>query len=218
MKLVPKKAYVLARKVLPDISPDFADFYHLPDDHRSAGFFSCTNDDVAFVAADDATKKANITVRLASTYYGGMNGSWSNNGGAIFVLMSGPRVEDVRSGLRYASDFIENQCALANFDSIPAFGFYAQCVPRVGHYYSELLGIPENSAYAYLLGPPAEANVALDLAIKAGDVTLVKYWYPPAKVNSSGGIIYGSEPACQAATQAFIRGLHDAFLTPIDPL
>ena len=216
MKLFHKHAHILAQRIIADISPAYAECWRLPEGHRNVAFFSCDNDDVAFVAADDATKKANVTIQSASTFFGGMKGSWSRNGGCVFVLMSGPRIEDVRSGMAYVNDFIENKCAMANFDGIPQFGFYAQCIPRVGSYYSKLFNIPEGSAYAYLLGPPVEANYALDQALKSGEVTLARYWYPPAKVNSSGGIVYGSESACKAATESFIRGLHDAFEHPLD--
>lgn len=216
MKLVKKPVHVLAQKIIADIRPEFAAYYNLPADHRNVAVFSADNDDAAFVAADDATKKADILVQHASATYAGMKGGWSRYGGCVYVLMSGPRIEDVRTGLRYVNDFINNQSALANFDGIAAFGFYAQCIPRVGSYYGNMLGIPSDSAYAYLLGPPIEANYALDKALKSGDVILARYWYPPAKVNSSGGIIYGTESACKAATQAFIEGLHYAFEHPLD--
>ena len=116
----------------------------------------------------------------------------------------------------YVNDFVKTHCALANFDGITQFGFYAQYISRVGTYYSNLCNIPMGSAYAYLLGPPVEANYALDRALKSGEVKLARYWYPPAKVNSSGGIVYGTESACRAATDAFISALHDAFLRPTD--
>ncbi len=215
MKIVWKEAHVIAQKIIADISPAFAKCYNLPEDHKNVAFFSCTNDDVAFIAADDATKKANVTVRHAATFYGGTKGSWSRYGGCVFVIMSGPRVEDVKNGLSYVNDFVENHCELGHFDGIPAFSVYAQCVPRVGTYYRDLLGIPEGSAYAYLLGPSTESNYALDQALKSGDVKLARYWYPPAKINSSGGIIYGSEAACRAAKEAFVQGLHYAFENPL---
>lgn len=216
MKLIKKPAHVLAQKIIADIRPEFAACYNIPEHHRNVAIFSCDNDDVAFVAADDATKKADILVHHASTFYVGMKGSWAKYGGCVFVLLSGPKVEDVRSGLRYVNDFVENQCALATFDGIAKFNCYAQCIPRVGTYYGNMLNIPADSAYAYLLGPPIEANYALDKALKSGEVKLARYWYPPAKVNSSGGIIYGTESACRSATEAFIQGLHYAFENPLE--
>ncbi len=215
MKRVHLQAHMIAQKVLADVSPQFARCYRLPEGHRNVAFFSVDNDDVAFVAADDATKKANIAIQRAQATFGGLKGSWSKLAGCVFVLMSGPRIEDVKNGLMYVNDFIENHCAMGNFDGIPQFNYYAQCIPRVGSYYRDLYDIPENSAYAYLLGPPVEANYALDQAMKSGDVKLAEYFYPPAKVNSGGGIIYGTESACRAATETFINALHDAFLKPL---
>ena len=86
---------------------------------------------------DDASKKANIKLIHAETYYGGTTCSWSKYGGSVFVLFSGPKVEDVKSGLRYVRDFIENHSELCNFDGDEGTAFYAQTIPRPGKYFQE---------------------------------------------------------------------------------
>jgi ethanolamine utilization protein EutL len=216
MKIEKMKVNMLSQKLIANVSPELARIYQIPEDHQSAAFFSVDNDDVAYLAIDDATKKANIKVIHAETFYGGSMCSWSKYGGGVFVLFSGPKVSDVRSGLAYVKDFIENQSQLCNFDGDEGTSFYAQCVPRCGKYFGELCNMEPGTSYAYLVGGPIETNYALDKALKAGQVKIVKYWCPPSHANSSGAVVSGTESACRAATQAFIEALAFATAHPME--
>lgn len=62
-------------------------------------------------------------------------------------------------------------------------------------------------ALAYLIAPPAEALVGLDAAMKASDVELCKYFAPPTETNFSGGLLRGTQSACQAACDAFAEAV-----------
>lgn len=216
MEIVKMKVNMLSQKVIANVSPEFSRIYNLPKGHQNVGIFSVDNDDVGYLAVDDATKKANIKVIHGETFYGGSLCSWSKYGGGVFILFSAPKITDIKSGLAYVKDYIENHSALYNFDGDEGTAFYAQCVPRVGKYYSELCGIPEGTSYAYLVGGPIETNYALDKAIKAGDTKIAKYWYPPSHANSSGAILAGTESACRSACQAFIDGLAYAVKNPMN--
>ena len=101
MKIVKMETHMLSQKVIANVTPEFARVYNIPEGHTSGGFFSADNDDIGYLAVDDASKKANIKLIHAETYYGGTTCSWSKYGGSVFVLFSGPKVEDVKSGLRY---------------------------------------------------------------------------------------------------------------------
>ena len=101
MNIVKMKAHMLSQKLIANVSPALAKAYHLPEGHQSMAFFSTDNDDIAYLAADDASKKANIKVIHIDTFYGGQTCSWSKSGGSVFALISGPKVSDVRSGLAY---------------------------------------------------------------------------------------------------------------------
>ena len=216
MKIVKLKPRVLSQKLIANVTPELAKAYNIPEDHHSIGFFATDNDDIAYLAADDATKKANIKVIHAQTYYGGQLCSWSRYGGSVFVLISGPKVQDVRSALGYINDFVENQADLYNFDGDEGTSFYAGCVPRVGKYYREIFNIPEGMSYAYLVGGPIETNFALDKALKSSDTKIAHYWYPPSHANSSGAVLYGTESACRAAVKTFIDTLKAATSHPLD--
>lgn len=211
MEKVKMKVHMMSQKIIANVSLEYAKAFHLPEGHQSVGFFSTDNDDIAYLAADDATKKANIKVNHAETFYGGSKCAWSRYGGTVFAMFSGPKVADVKSGMAYIRDFIETQAHLFNFDGDPGTAFYAQYIPRTGKYFSEWLGIKEGMAYAYLVGGPIETNYALDKALKASDTKVAKFWMPPSHANSSGAILTGTESACRAATESFIEAL--AFAT-----
>ena len=204
MKIVKMETHMLSQKVIANVTAEFARVYNIPEGHTSVGFFSTDNDDIGYLAVDDASKKANIKLIHAQTYYGGSICSWSKYGGSVFVLFSGPKVEDVKSGLRYIKDFIENHSELCNFDGDEGTAFYAQTIPRPGE------------SYAYLVGGPIETNYALDKALKAGNTRVARYWYPPSHANSSGAVLAGTESACRAATTAFIEALEYAIKNPLE--
>lgn len=207
---------MISQKLIANVTPEMARIYEIPEEHQSVAFFSTDNDDVAYLAADDASKKANIKVVHAETFYSGLRGSWSKYGGSVFVMISGPKVSDVKSGLAYIRDFIENRSELCNFDGDEGTAFYAQCIPKSGKFFKEFCDLEEGSAYAYLVGGPIETNYALDKALKAGNTKIARYWYPPSHANSSGAVLTGTESACRAATQAFVEALRFATEHPME--
>ena len=171
MKIVKMETHMLSQKVIANVTPEFARVYNIPEGHTSVGFFSADNDDIGYLAVDDASKKANIKLIHAETYYGGTTCSWSKYGGSVFVLFSGPKVEDVKSGLRYVRDFIENHSELCNFDGDEGTAFYAQTIPRPGKYFQEWCELKPGESYAYLVGGPIETNYALDKALRVEELT-----------------------------------------------
>ena len=214
MNAVHLKVKITGQKIIPHVSDEFAESYHLPEGHNSVAFFSADNDDAAYIAADDATKKARIKVVHAETFYGGKVASWSKNGGSILVLISGPRVEDVRSGLMYINDFISRQSELYCFDGDERTEFYAQTIAKSGKYFSERFGVEEGQPYCYLFGNPIESAYAIDKALRAGKTLMTRYWMPPSVSNSCGAVLSGTESACKTAVQAYIEALRYATENP----
>ena len=70
MKIVKMETHMLSQKVIANVTPEFARVYNIPEGHTSVGFFSADNDDIGYLAVDDASKKANIKLIHAETYYG----------------------------------------------------------------------------------------------------------------------------------------------------
>ena len=71
MKIVKMETHMLSQKVIANVTAEFARVYNIPEGHTSVGFFSTDNDDIGYLAVDDASKKANIKLIHAQTYYGG---------------------------------------------------------------------------------------------------------------------------------------------------
>ncbi|WP_070000598.1 ethanolamine utilization microcompartment protein EutL [Cellulosilyticum sp. I15G10I2] len=194
---------VLAVKVIPNVSASLAEEWKLPEGHRSIGFLTTDSDDVGYTALDEATKKADVKVVLAKSFYAGAANASQKFSGEFIGMLSGSNPAEVKSGLNAAIEFINNDACFYSANDDDSVVYYAQCISRTGSYLSEAAGIPEGQPIAYLIAPPLEATYALDAALKAADVKLVKYFEPPSETNFSGGFMTGSQSACKAACEAF---------------
>ena len=67
MKIVKMETHMLSQKVIANVTAEFARVYNIPEGHTSVGFFSTDNDDIGYLAVDDASKKANIKLIHAQT-------------------------------------------------------------------------------------------------------------------------------------------------------
>ena len=196
-------AHVVMEKIIPRITEEYRKLYDIPEDHESMAVFSADCEDVMWLAVDDATKKAKIKVIQIETVYGGVDHSWSRYGGEITAIISGEKVADVKSGLHYAKDYIENKSGNYRLNEDGTLGYYVDYVPRIGKYYQESLGLSEGTSIAYLVSAPVESMYGLDKALKAADVTLTAFFGPPSETNFGGGLLTGSQSACKAACEAF---------------
>ena len=131
---------VTMQKVVPHVTDRYRKLWEIPETHRSVGFIACDNEDVMWLALDDATKKAKIEIVHAETVYGGVDYSWSRYGGEITAVLSGENVSDVQNGLRYTKEYIENKAAIYMLDEEGTLGYYADWIPRAGRYYQKKLG------------------------------------------------------------------------------
>jgi ethanolamine utilization protein EutL len=199
----PLKTKVLAAKIIPAVSPALAEKWNLPKGHRSVGFLTTDCDDVGYVAVDEATKKADVTVVLAKSFYAGAGNATQKYSGEFIAIMSGPNPAEVRSGLNAAIDTIENDACFYSANEDDTVAYFAHCISRTGSYLSGAASIPEGDAIGYLIAPPLEATYALDVALKSAEVSLVAYFEPPSETNFSGGYVTGSQSACKAACEAF---------------
>ena len=76
-------------------------------------------------------------------------------------------------------------------------------------------GIRPGSALAYLIAPPLEAMYAMDAALKAADVKLCKLYAPPSETNFGGGLLSGTQSACEAACGAFAEAVKEVAARPV---
>lgn len=194
---------ILSVKLIPNVSPDLAKSLELKDGHRSLGIVTTDCDDVSYTALDEATKKADVEVAYASSFYGGAANANTQLAGEFIGILSGPNPAEVKSGIDAAIDFMENDAHFENANEEGTIVYFAHCISRTGSYLSKMGGIEEGRAMAYLIAPPLESMYALDAALKAADVELVTFYGPPTETNFGGGLLTGSQSACVAACNAF---------------
>ena len=203
MRNDPIKVTVLSVKLIPNVDDSLREHFKMPEGHRSLGMITTDCDDVGYTALDEATKKAEVTVAYARSFYGGAANANTKLAGEFIGILSGPTPAEVRSGLNAAIDFIENDACFYSANDEDSIAYYAHCVSRSGSYLSGIANVPEGAAIAYLIAPPIEAMYALDAALKAADVQMAAFYGPPSETNFGGGLLTGSQSACKAACDAF---------------
>lgn len=194
---------VLSVKMIPNVDPDMIKELKLPEGHRSIGMITTDCDDVGYTAIDEATKKADVKVAYAKSFYGGAANANTKLAGEFIGILSGPNPAEVKSGVNAAIEFIENDACFYSANEDDSIAYYAHCVSRTGSFLSDMGEIPEGEAMAYLIAPPIEAMYALDAALKAADVKMACFFGPPSETNFGGGLLTGSQSACKAACEAF---------------
>lgn len=207
MRNDPVRASVLSVKIIPNVSPELAKELNLGQGHRSIGILTADSDDVTYTALDEATKKADVKVVYAKSFYGGAANANTKLAGEVIGILSGPNPAEVKSGVDAAVDFIEQGACFYSANDDDSIVYYAHCISRTGSYLSQIAGIEEGEALAYLIAPPLEAMYALDAAMKAADVRLVAFYGPPSETNFGGGLLTGSQSACKAACDAFAEAV-----------
>ena len=207
MKGDPLKATLLSVKIIPNVNPEMAASLGLRPDQRSVGLVTADSDDVTYTALDEATKKADVAVVYAKSFYAGAANANTKLAGEIIGIIAGPNPAEIRSGLNAISDFIENEAWFVSANEDDTIPYYAHCISRTGSYLSKVAGVPEGDALAYLIAPPLEAMYALDAALKAADVKLAAFYGPPSETNFGGGLLTGSQSACKAACDAFAQAV-----------
>ena len=207
MKGDPLKATLLSVKIIPNVNPEMAASLGLRPDQRSVGLVTADSDDVTYTALDEATKKADVAVVYAKSFYAGAANANTKLAGEIIGIIAGPNPAEVRSGLNAIADFIENEAWFVSANEDNTIPYYAHCISRTGSYLSKVAGVPEGDALAYLIAPPLEAMYALDAALKAADVKLAAFYGPPSETNFGGGLLTGSQSACKAACDAFAQAV-----------
>ncbi len=201
------KASVLSVKTISNVDSGLIKELNLPEGHRSIGIFTADCDDVAYTALDEATKNVDVKVVYAKSFYGGAANANTKLAGEVIGIISGPTPAEVKSGLDSIVYFVENEASFISANEDDTIAYYAHCVSRTGSYLSETAGIKEGDALAYLIAPPLEAMYALDVALKAADVTLKAFFGPPSETNFGGGLLTGSQSACKAACDAFAEAV-----------
>ena len=171
---------LLCCRLIPNLSPSLAQALGLRDAYRAIGLVSADSDDLMYLALDEAAKSANVEVVYARSLYAGAANATTALAGEVIGVLAGPTPAEVASGLRRVEQFLAHGAAFESASRDDRVVYLAHCV-----------------------APPVEALVGLDAALKASDVELKQYFRPPTETNFSGGLLTGTQSACQAACDAF---------------
>ena len=190
-----------------DIMAAVAEKLGLPRQYRSIGIITADSDDVTYCALDEATKAAAVEVVYGRSLYAGAGNASTKLAGEVIGILAGPNPAEVQSGLRACAEFMASGVGFRSANEDGSIVYFAHTVSRTGTYLSKTAGVREGEALAYLIAPPLEAVVGLDEALKASDVELAALFEPPSETNFGGGLLTGTQSACNAACAAFAEAV-----------
>ncbi|MCA0988658.1 ethanolamine utilization microcompartment protein EutL [Guptibacillus algicola] len=203
MNLLPIFANVLSVRIIPNVEPLLAKKLKINDRHRSLGIFTVDMDDIGVTALDEATKRADVEVAYAQSFYAGADHSSGPLSGEFIGILSGPNPDEVKSGIQAVEDVVESGAHFEALNEEKTHALYAHVVSRTGSFLSKEADIEPGQSLAYLIAPPLESTYGIDAALKSSDVKLSTFYGPPTETNFGGGLVTGSQASCQAAADAF---------------
>lgn len=208
-------AEILAMQIIPRVNNELAEQLSLQSHHTSLGLVTLTIDDVGYVALDEATKKADVDVVYAKSFYAGAAHASGPLSGEVIGIIAGSSPDEVRSGLEAIEQKVQFDTYFEAILGNDGHALFAHTVASCGTYLAQQASVPVGTAIAYLIAPPLEAVVGLDAALKAADVELKAFFGPPSETNFGGGLLSGSQSSCQAAADAFREAIENLARNPI---
>lgn len=203
---------VLAVRYLANASPSLCQALGAPKGYPSLGLLTTDCDDATYIALDEATKASEVTVAYGRSFYAGASNASTPNAGEVIGILAGQTPGAVRSGMEAALATLER----LGFQEVNNVPYLAHTVSSVGDFLAKEAGVPVGSALAYLIAPPLEGMYAMDAALKAADVKLCKLYSPPSETNFGGGLLSGTQSACDAACAAFAAAVAEVAARPIE--
>ena len=208
--MIPVK--VLAVRYLANAAPSLAKGLGAPKGYPSLAMLTTDCDDATYIALDAATKAADVRVSYGRSFYAGAANASTPNAGEVIGVLAGQTPGAVRSGMEAALSAL-NRVGFENLNGVPCL---AHTVSSVGSFLAAEAGVAAGSAVAYLIAPPLEAMYAMDAALKAADVKLCKLYAPPSETNFGGGLLSGTQSACDAACGAFLAAVEEVARRPVE--
>ncbi len=201
---------VLAVRYLANAEPALLQGLGVPKGYPSLGMLTTDCDDATYIALDAATKAAQVKVCFARSFYAGASNASTPNAGEVMGILAGMTPGAVRSGMEAALSVLKQ----VGFSSAGRVPYLAYTVSRSGSYLAAQAGVKEGTPLAYLIAPPLESMYAMDAALKASDVKLCKLYAPPSETNFGGGLLSGTQSACEAACAAFASAVAQVAAEP----
>lgn len=202
---------ILAVRYIANASDSLLKGLGIPGNLPSLGMLTTDSDDATYIALDAATKAADVQVCYGRSFYGGAVNASTPNTGEVIGILAAENPDTVKSGMEVALHTLE----VIGFEETKGVPYLAVTVSSVGTYLAQEAGVPVGSAIAYLIAPPLESMYAMDAALKAADVRLCKLYSPPSETNFGGGLLSGTQSACDAACTAFAQSVAEVAGQPI---
>ena len=201
---------VLAVRYLASASPALCQALGAPKGYPCLAMLTTDSDDATYIALDEATKAADVKVCYGKSFYAGAANASTPNAGEVIGILAGATPGTVRSGMEAALGALER----IGFEKSGEVPYLAHTVSSSGSFLAEQAGVRQGTALAYLIAPPLESMYAMDAALKAADVKLCKLFEPPSETNFGGGLLSGSQSACDAACAAFAAAVEEVARKP----
>lgn len=206
--MIPVK--VLSLRYLANASPSLCRALGAPEGYPALGLITTDCDDATYIALDEATKAAQVEVAYGSSFYAGAANASTPNAGEVLGILAAQTPGAVRSGM----EAVLNALGQLGFRQAGQVPYLAHTVSSVGSFLAREAGVKPGSALAYLIAPPLESMYALDAALKASDTKLQKLYAPPSPTNFGGGLLAGTQSACDAACAAFAQAVGEVAACP----
>ena len=208
--MIPVK--ILAVRYLANASPALCQALGAPQGYPALALLTTDCDDATYIALDEATKAADVQVAYGRSFYAGAANASTPNAGEVIGILAGQTPGAVHSGMEAALSALE-RLGFSETNNVP---YLAHTVASAGIFLAKEAGIRQGSALAYLIAPPLEGMYAMDAALKAADVKLCKLYAPPSETNFGGGLLSGTQSACEAACAAFAEAVKEVAVRPVE--
>ena len=208
--MIPVK--VLAVRYLANASDVLCRALHVPKGYPSLALITTDCDDATYIALDAATKAAEVQVAYSRSFYAGAANASTPNAGEVIGILAGQTPGAVRSGMEAALSAL-GRLGFEETNNVP---YLAHTVASAGTFLAKEAGVRPGMGLAYLIAPPLEGMYAMDAALKAADVMLCKLYAPPSETNFGGGLLSGTQSACEAACAAFAEAVKEVAARPVE--
>ena len=206
--MIPVK--VLAVRYLANASAALCQALGAPKGYPSLAMLTTDCDDATYIALDAATKAADVRVAYGRSFYAGAANASTPNAGEVIGILAGQTPGAVRSGMEAALSALQR----LGFEETNNVPYFAHTVASAGSFLAGEAGVRQGTALAYLIAPPLEGLYAMDAALKSADVKLCKLYAPPSETNFGGGLLSGTQSACEAACAAFAEAVKEVAARP----
>ena len=206
--MIPVK--VLAVRYLANASAALCQALGAPKGYPALALLTTDCDDATYIALDEATKAADVQVAYGRSFYAGAGNASTPNAGEVIGILAGQTPGAVHSGMEAALSALE-RLGFSETNNVP---YLAHTVASAGSFLAKEAGVRHGAALAYLIAPPLEGMYAMDAALKAADVKLCKLYTPPSETNFGGGLLSGTQSACEAACAAFAEAVKEVAARP----